>query len=734
MFTIVLIVQNPKETVFFRQIFLKVHFKLISSSPTYASYLKTLQYNPNIVIMEIPEDATSHLKFLRIIRGNKAIEQKPFIVYGPPCDEQSIKNILETGADAFLPRPLDLKVLLDKIGTLVKSASDSKNKIEEINQLSVDERNKLLDKAISKTEKLNLMHAHVGKLLAFPATVASILRVSQNEKSGAGELAQVIRSDPAMSAAILKIVNSVHFSRGGRRVLDMKDAVVRIGFPQTKRIAMSLSVFKISKNQNYATGFDHMEYWLHCLAVAIIAERIASTSRLVSSEEAFISGLLHDLGTLLFNEFFNDVFLKVLETSTDEGMRFIESENELMGFNHNELMGQLFTEWNFPEALCNDVQFMGRSGSLTKNFMSEHPLAGIVSVADIISKSYQLGRSVDCCIESVPNDIFENLRYPYGIQQAFLEKLYTELNMYNQILNIDKRVFPLVYDQIKDASSIRLLFYSFTGELFIPAFEFLKTQGYQVVLCRDLDELTEKISTFHAVVLTGASNENVSDITKLAALKTTPYLTSNTTSANDNPHSADSTARMLLFSTDDKIIELSTIPGIVTSRPSLDLRTIDIALRCLLFDLSTDQMLNTNGTLSYKKNADSMKSNFDKKRILIGHVKSEIRSKIRNQFDEKNDCIIEESNEGPKLVNLAKTLTTELHLVIIDLNIPFLSCLEVIKSIMTLPYHRRAKFVVMVQNAEKEQLIPLVKLGIRDFISEDASAEEIAKKIGELGF
>jgi HD-like signal output (HDOD) protein len=130
---------------------------------------------------------------------------------------------------------------------------------------------------------MEIMIRHVGKLMAFPATVASVLKVSQNEKSGAAELAKVIQSDPAMSAEILRIANSVYFSRGGRRILDIKDAVVRIGFSNTKKIAMSISVFKVSKDQNYATGFNHQDYWFHCLAVAIIAEMIAKNSQLVIS-------------------------------------------------------------------------------------------------------------------------------------------------------------------------------------------------------------------------------------------------------------------------------------------------------------------------------------------------------------------------------------------------------------------------------------------------------------------
>jgi HD-like signal output (HDOD) protein len=489
MITIVLIIQNSKEIVNFRQIFMKANIKFTAASPSYASYIKTLQYDPDVVIMEVPEDASQHLKFLKIIRGNKKIAQKPFILYGPPCDEQRVKNILVPEL-IFLSRPLDYKIVIENVVHFVKVSSESKYKIVEKNQLSADDWLQLIDPTISKHEKMQLMRTHIGKLLAFPATVAGVLKVSQNEKA-VPESWRCNQIGSAMAAEILKIANSVHFSRVARECLTLKKQWFESVW-QTKTIAMSLSVFKIAKTQNYATGFNHVEYWFHCLAVAIIAEKIAANSQLIQPEEGFITGLLHDLGTLLFNEYFNELFLKILEKTTDEGLRFIECEEEILGFNHNELMAELFAEWKFPDSLCHEITYLCRSIQLTKEFLTSHPVAAIVSVADIIAKSFQLGRSADSCIESISTEIMKKLRYPYGISQPFIEKVYAELNIFNQILSIDNRVFPLKIEQIKEAVSIHLMMYSFTGEVFLPVFEYLRTQGYQIKLISNFEDVLKK--------------------------------------------------------------------------------------------------------------------------------------------------------------------------------------------------------------------------------------------------
>jgi len=735
MITIVLIVQTSKEAVFLRQMFLKANIKIISSVPSYASYIKTIQYDPDLVIMEIPEAPRNHLQFLRVIRSNKAIEQKPFILYGPPCDEKSIESILDAGADVFLTKPLNIKELIGKIRELVGSRSKRDYKVAEINQLTEDERLKLSDPEVSRAEKMEIMIRHVGKLMAFPATVASVLKVSQNEKSGAAELAKVIQSDPAMSAEILRIANSVYFSRGGRRILDIKDAVVRIGFSNTKKIAMSISVFKVSKDQNYATGFNHQDYWFHCLAVAIIAEMIAKNSQLVIQEEAFISGLLHDLGSLLFNEYFNEQFLKVLEKTTDDGIRFIECEEELIGFNHNDLISKLFEEWKFPEVLCNDIKFICRSINLTPQFVNEHKLASIVTAADIIAKSFQLGRSVDCCIEPISKEVMQMFRCPYGIQSAFMERVYSELNMYNSLLKIDNRTFPITCNQFKYASEVILVCHSFTGEVFIPIYEYLKTQGYQITLSNSIQDLIEKCKTAHAAVLTGIDNVLEEELNQISQINMLPFKRNAADSDDENVQATSSSgtnAKILLFGLDSELMKQKQSPGIISSINSVDLRSIDLAIHCLLYNLSTEQLLNTKGSLALQKAADSLHIRLEKRSVLIGHFNSDTRSKLKEYFEQKGYSV-EEANEGPKVVNLAKTMKDELHLLVISLDIPLLSCTEIVKSIKMMPNHRRARFVITFANCEKEDLVPLVKLGVRDFFNEETSMDQIFKKFQEMG-
>jgi HD-like signal output (HDOD) protein len=731
MITILSIIQDKKQAALFQAIFTKLKIKIITTDPTYGSYLKSLQYDPDIIILELPQDPTPHLKFLTAIRRNKAIEQKPFILFGPQFNEKVISAITSAGGISYLPLPLDLKKLIDEIRICILKAAAQKHNTVEKNQLSKIEMNRLFDKTVPKQTKIELMRKHIGKLLAFPATVASILKVTQNDRSGAAELAQVLKSDPAVSAEILRIVNSVYYSRGGgKRVLDVKDAVVRIGFVETKNISMSLSVFKVMNDKNYATGFNHTDFWFHCIATATIAEHLAKSSQLASPEEAFIGGLLHDLGTLLLNEYFNHLFLLLLDKTTSEGIRFLHLQKELLGFNHNDLMEQLFQEWKFPDTFCSDIMYFGSPQTVTREFLLKRPLPAIIGIAETIAKSYQIGQEADCCVDAIGNDTFEALRMPFGVQMAFLDKIYNDMNMFNSLLKISKGTFPQSKKLIKNANKINLLCYSFNKEVFSPVVEYLRVQGYTINYTTDIKDFAIKGSQFHAFLLTDGHGAVIGDIKEIANQPGMPFSGEDTTNESETTTSSGAArSKVIVFDAKNELSNPFPANNVVTSRYPVDLRNIDIVLSCLLLEQNQDLPLNIYGSFKPIKNVagDGTKK---KIKVLLAHSKTEIRTKIANALANQNTLSIEPTDDGFKAMNLAKTSKEELALVIIQLNISVTSCKEVITQIMTLPNHKRAKYILCIdETTTKEQLVPLVQLGIRNFIKESMTLQEIESKV-----
>ena len=90
MITALTVIQTSKESVFIKQGLIKVGMKVVASPLNVASYLKALQYDPAVVIMELGENPRAQIEFLKLVKANKTISSKPFVLYGPPMDPKLV--------------------------------------------------------------------------------------------------------------------------------------------------------------------------------------------------------------------------------------------------------------------------------------------------------------------------------------------------------------------------------------------------------------------------------------------------------------------------------------------------------------------------------------------------------------------------------------------------------------------------------------------------------------------
>jgi len=157
----------------------------------------------------------------------------------------------------FLQRPLKFGQMTETIQGLPKMKKDLFSGKAEITPSDRDADMKFLkDSSKPAMEKIELMVGYVNKMLAFPFTVAKVVSVTSDANSGAGGLAKAIEADPVISATILKVSNTVLFASRDKEITSVKDAIIRIGFMETRNIALSLSVITTFDNDQANFGFD----------------------------------------------------------------------------------------------------------------------------------------------------------------------------------------------------------------------------------------------------------------------------------------------------------------------------------------------------------------------------------------------------------------------------------------------------------------------------------------------
>ncbi len=214
--------------------------------------------------------------------------------------------------------------------------------------------------------------------LSFPKVAVRILKLFENDDLSSYQLAKVIALDPILAAYILKISNSAYYNFA-TKIKTLSDAITLIGFEEIKKIVIMISAknaFKVSDD------IDKL-LWEHSLAVAIACSTVNSITKVTEEGEAYISGLLHDIGKIVFkkSEFvdYKSLFRKAYDSG--EEIRFLEEK--VFGYTHADVGGYLLQSWNFEQDIIDAVSFHHLNFTFKKAsiFLKK---SALVNVADFI--------------------------------------------------------------------------------------------------------------------------------------------------------------------------------------------------------------------------------------------------------------------------------------------------------------------------------------------------------------
>jgi putative nucleotidyltransferase with HDIG domain len=174
----------------------------------------------------------------------------------------------------------------------------------------------------------------VDKMPAFPKSVQQVLQLTADINCSPKELVNVIKLDPIFTMKMLKVVNSP-FVGLAQQVTSIQQASVFLGINTIKNLALSLATIGALPRTNKA-GFNMNEFWLHSLAVAAIARRLAERIGVEKNRASdyFSAGLLHDIGKGVFALYLPETFKNALDRARDETMPLYLAEIECVGVSH----------------------------------------------------------------------------------------------------------------------------------------------------------------------------------------------------------------------------------------------------------------------------------------------------------------------------------------------------------------------------------------------------------------
>lgn len=192
--------------------------------------------------------------------------------------------------------------------------------------------------------------AEVADLPSMSSGINDVIAACDDPDISVGRITQAIMRDQALTAGILRLANSAFYGHS-RRVNTISDASLLLGFSAIKSLAISTHTSRLLAGPLPGYGLQRGELWDHSVAVAFTARRLALEVESAPVEEAFIAGMLHDIGKLILSSHMEDAFEEVVALAEERRAPLHEVEAELLGFDHAELGAQVAAAWNFPPEL-----------------------------------------------------------------------------------------------------------------------------------------------------------------------------------------------------------------------------------------------------------------------------------------------------------------------------------------------------------------------------------------------
>lgn len=402
---------------------------------------------PALVLLDLGMPIMDGLTCLRAIRADKKLMATPVIILSAESDRAHITEAVKLGISGYLLKSgFSLKAMLGKVRATLSPASaatktaahtppgvmrDAKTQTAApspavtstpvapairnaapaaagsvrpaqagfARPLSDNEREnaaaidiKSLKPILTRSDLLDRLKT-CEELKGFSPTVSLVLKLTASPNSSLEAVVKAVRQDQAMALKILKVANSSVYSRNDR-VDTVHKAILRIGMESIRQTVLNIGVVERFSSPAFKEHVSTAHFWEHSIACGIIAAEIAHAMDGKEADSAFTSGLLHDLGRVIFAEALGDQYIGVIETARRLNVPLELVETRMLLLNHADVMDRLLNAWKFPKHLVEPIMYHHLSvGSVRGVAPTRMPEILRLGLANRLAHAMMLGTS-----------------------------------------------------------------------------------------------------------------------------------------------------------------------------------------------------------------------------------------------------------------------------------------------------------------------------------------------------
>ncbi|MEM6257324.1 MAG: HDOD domain-containing protein [Planctomycetota bacterium] len=301
---------------------------------------------------------------------------------------------------------------------------------------------------VPKPQRIELILRQLDTLPTLPAVAARLLQLTSDDLAKTDEVIELVASDPALTAKIISQCTSA--DKGVRSdIITIGKAVKLLGFSAVRNTVLSLKVLEVFQRddtagqpagENGPERFDRSGLWTHALAVGILAELIAKAhpgQQDLPADQAFVCGLLHDIGKLALDQVLPRSYARVVELCKNKRSNIAEVERSIVGIDHHTAGKRLAEHWGLPHAIQDCIWLHGSPYEALPD-LPHRRMVGLIALSDAIVRRQMLGFSGNQGVVTDTDKLIERLGLSHASIESATTRLYDELQRRGQELGLSE--------------------------------------------------------------------------------------------------------------------------------------------------------------------------------------------------------------------------------------------------------------------------------------------------------
>ncbi len=268
-------------------------------------------------------------------------------------------------------------------------------------------------------------------LPTLPQVVTTLIEIIDRPQSTARDVQIVMERDPALAARILKLVNSAFYALPNR-ISSIGQAVVILGYNTVKSLAISASVVDLFGEGG--KDFNYEDFWAHSVGSAAVSYALAKRTRQVDPDTAFVTGLMHDMGKIVLDQYAPDEFHRILTIARDKEIPFEQAEGEVLDTSADEVGYWLAQKWALADDLGEAIRFQHRVDEAPSDEVRD--LAAICAFAVYVCQVKEFGRCGSFGRPEFPRQAWERVGLHREELPRFIKTVNEELHHADEFLKI----------------------------------------------------------------------------------------------------------------------------------------------------------------------------------------------------------------------------------------------------------------------------------------------------------